>query len=298
MRIVTRPDFDGVVCAVLLMDAEKISKETLWVEPNDMQKGIVDVLKGDIVANLPYHHNSSLWFDHHFTNKDNIDFKGLFRIAPSAAGLVYEYYDKHKFKRDYNELIIQTDKIDSADLTEDEVNYPEKYPYILLSMTISGRDKNDEIYWNKIVDLLRRKDIHEILKDTEVNQRCENVVKQNEEYRKLLKKYTKLQNHVAVTDFRTIEKSPQGNRFLVYSMYREANVQVKISRHPREKNKIIVSVGHSIINNTSNVNIGLMLSEYQGGGHRGAGSCSFSESMASTYIPQILSTLEKNISNE
>ena len=298
MRIVTRPDFDGVVCAVLLMDAEKITENTLWVEPNDMQKGLIDIHRGDIVANLPYHKNSSLWFDHHFTNKDNLDFKGLFRIAPSAAGLIYEYYEKNKFVRDYDELIIQTDKIDSADLTEDEVTYPEKYPYILLSMTISGRDKNDEPYWNKVVELLRTKSIIEIIEEKEVNNRCLNVIKQNQEYRILLKKYTKLKENIAVTDFRDLKKSPQGNRFLVYSMYPESNVQVKISTHPHENEKVIVSVGHSIFNNTCNVNIGLMLSKYEGGGHRGAGSCSFPESKADIFIPEILSTLAKNKSNE
>ena len=84
MRIVTRPDFDGVVCAALLYEAENVTKPVKWVEPNDMQKGLIDVQDGDIIANLPYHEGCSLWFDHHHTNRIETPFKGVFKIAPYA----------------------------------------------------------------------------------------------------------------------------------------------------------------------------------------------------------------------
>ena len=68
MRIVTRPDFDGLVCAMLLRIAEGSDLPLVWAEPGDMQRGLVDVHPGDIVANLPYNANCGLWFDHHFSN--------------------------------------------------------------------------------------------------------------------------------------------------------------------------------------------------------------------------------------
>jgi len=92
MRIVTRPDFDGVVCAALLYEAEKITEPVKWVRPNDVQKGRVDIRKGDIMANLPYDERCSLWFDHHYSNRINRPFKGAFKLAPSAAGVIFEYY--------------------------------------------------------------------------------------------------------------------------------------------------------------------------------------------------------------
>ena len=183
MRIVTRPDFDGIVCALLLLEAEDITETIHWVEPNEMQAGLVEVKEGDIVANLPYDSRCSMWFDHHVSNDAGKAFKGLFRIAPSAAGLVYEYYDK-KFNFDYDELIAETDKIDSASLSLDEVNFPEKYPYVLLSMTISGRDKNDEPYWNHVTNLLRTKSVHDVLTDTTVRHRCNVVINNNIIYKK------------------------------------------------------------------------------------------------------------------
>jgi hypothetical protein len=297
MRIVTRPDFDGVVCAALIYEAENVKQPVKWVEPNDMQKGHVDIHEGDIIANLPYDERCALWFDHHHTNKIDKPFNGAFKIAPSAAGIVFEYY-KDKFQRDYTELIKETDKIDSADLSLDEVLQPEKYDYVLLSMTVSGRNKEEEPYWSRLVNLLRKFDIKRVLQDPEVNARCDAVVEMNKEYKDILRENTRLMQHVSITDFRSFDKTPEGNRFLVYSMFPEAVVSVKIRYDIDDKDTVAVSVGHSIFNRNCRVNVGLMLSNFEGGGHRGAGSCRFHKSKAQEYIPKILDILLKNQDNE
>lgn len=297
MRIVTRPDFDGVVCAALLYEAKNVKEPVKWVEPNDMQKGHVDIHEGDIIANLPYDERCTLWFDHHHTNKIDTPFNGSFKIAPSAAGIVFEYY-KDKFQQDYSELIKETDKIDSADLSLDEVLHPEKYDYVLLSMTVLGRNEDDELYWNRLVDLLRKLDIKRVLQDPEVKARCDAVVEMNKEYKKILQENTKLVQHVSITDFRSFDKTPAGNRFLVYSMFPEAVVSVNIRYDNGDKEKVAVSAGHSIFNRNCNVNVGLMLSNFEGGGHRGAGACRFHVSKAEDYIPKILDILLKNQDNE
>ena len=136
MRIITRPDFDGVVCAALLYNALDIEGPVKWAEPSDLQRGLVEIREGDVIANLPYDDRCALWFDHHYTNRIDRPFNGEFRIAPSAAGIIFAHY-KDRFVRDYSELVTATDKIDSADLTLDEVLNPEKYGYVLLSMTMS-----------------------------------------------------------------------------------------------------------------------------------------------------------------
>jgi len=297
MRIVTRPDFDGVVCAALLYEAENVEVPVKWVEPNDMQKGLVDVHEGDIIANLPYDERCALWFDHHHTNRIDKPFNGAFKIAPSAAGVIFEYYND-RFQRDYSELIKETDKIDSADLSLDEVLHPEKYGYVLLSMTVLGRDEYDELYWNRLVDLLRELEIDKVLEDPEVKARCNAVVKKNKKYQKILQENTKLIQHVSITDFRSFDKTPTGNRFLVYSMFPEAVVSAKIRYDNDDKEEVAVSVGHNIFNRNCNVNVGLMLSRFEGGGHRGAGSCRFHVSKAEDYIPKILDILLKNEDNK
>lgn len=293
MRIVTRSDFDSVVCAVLLYEALDIQEPVKWAEPSEIQKGLVDIHEGDIVANLPYAPNCSLWFDHHFSNQGELSFTGDFRMAPSAAGIIFDYY-RDRFRRDYTELVQAADKIDSADLTHEEVLYPERHPYILLSMTVSSQNKTDEPYWNHLVDLLRILPIHLVMEDKTVISRCEAVVHENIAYRTYLKDHTRRHGHVAVTDFRTLMPPPAGNRFLVYSLFPECSVQVKIRLDSNKPDMVMVSVGHSIFNRTCKVNIGQLLAEFEGGGHRAAGACRFHASKAEHYIPQILNALLQN----
>jgi oligoribonuclease NrnB/cAMP/cGMP phosphodiesterase (DHH superfamily) len=308
MRIVTRPDFDGVVCAVLLYESLDIDKPVKWVEPNAMQNRQVEILKGDIIANLAYHENCLLWFDHHESNRIDVEFEGSHKIAPSAAGVVFDYFTKVKydkqpqsiatlikgFKQDFIPLINAVDKIDSAQLSLDEVLHPEKCPYFLISMTISSGRWEDESYWNHLVNLLRVDDIEQVMKDPEVKQRCDVTLRENREYKSLLRDHTIVKKHVSITDFRSLSKIPSGNRFLVFSLYPESAVNVKIRYHNKDKEKIIVSVGHSIFNNRCNVNSGSLCSQFGGGGHHGAGSCSFHHDKAEQNIAAILETLLKN----
>ncbi len=295
MRIVTRPDFDGIVCAVLLFEALDIKHPVVWVEPNLVQKGLVDIQNEDIVANLPYDDRCALWFDHHYTNQIDTPFKGAFKISPSAARVIFEYY-KDRFKRDYSELVQSADKIDSADLTLDEVLHPENYPYVLISLTISNEDQPDEPYWNKLVALFRQYDIGQVLIDSEVKQRCQNVVTHNDRYVDFVKKHTCINQNISITDLRALDKTPSGNRFLVYSLFPDtvANVRIRCE----DKETIVVNVGHSIFNPHCNVNVGLMLAQFEGGGHRGAGSARFPASREDEYIPQIIEILLKNENNE
>ncbi|MFH2065809.1 MAG: exopolyphosphatase [Pseudomonadota bacterium] len=297
LRIVTRPDFDGIVCAVILSEALDITEPILWIEPNELQKNKVDIQQYDIIANLPFHPNCYQWFDHHVSNRITEPFEGAFNIAPSAAGVVYHYY-QDKLKKEFKDLIREADRIDSANLSLDEVEHPEKYPYVLLSMTITNQKSMDESYWNLLVELLRYNHIDRVLENPDVKKRCRFVVDQNREFKQHLLKHTVVQKHVSITDFRSFDQAPTGNRFLVYSLFPEAVVSMKIRFDNQDKEKVIVSVGHSIFNRNCNVNAGLMLFNFEGGGHRGAGACRFHISKADLYIPQIIDILLKNEDNE
>ncbi|BCS94385.1 exopolyphosphatase [Desulfoluna limicola] len=293
MRIVTRPDFDGVVCAVVLEESLTTTEPILWVEPNDMQQGKVEIRQGDAVANLPFDPGCSLWFDHHATNRVETPFEGAFEVVPSAAGLVWQYY-RDRLEKDFSELIRQADRIDSADLTRDEVETPEHYPYVLLSMTIFGRKWEDGPYWDRLVGLLRTQPIEGVMADPEVKRRCEAVVAQNREYRRHLRSCTDVKEGVSITDFRGYDEAPEGNRFLVYAMYPEAVVSVKIRYVDRAKKRVVLSVGHSIFNVGCHVHAGHLLSQFNGGGHFGAAACTFDSAMADKLIPHIIGVLQEN----
>jgi len=294
MRIVTRPDFDGIVCAVLIYEAENIRQPIMWVEPSDIQKGNAEIRDGDIIANLPYDERCSLWFDHHVSNNLEKDFQGAFSIAPSAAGVVYKYYKNHgKIKKDFDELIRETDIIDAALLDQDQVQHPEKYPYFLLSMTIVTRDETDPPYWEKLINLLRTKNINEIHDDPEVQKRCEKVIAENAAYKDILLAHTKIDGNISIADFRSMDKAPSGNRFLTYSLFPQAIASLKI-RYADNKNQVLLSVGHSIFNKKSNVSIGKLLSKYGGGGHAGAGGVTLDTKEADEKIDEIIKILKQN----
>lgn len=292
MRVVTRPDFDGVVCAVLLMDALHIAPPVLWVQPSDMQQGQVDIQDGDVIANLPFHENCRLWFDHHYSNQPETAFDGVFKIAPSAAGIVHEYYGK-RLKRDYTELVRQTDRIDSAELTLDEILRPENYPYVLLSMTITHHTPSEEGYWEHLVNLLGTRSMDRVMDDPEVKRRCRRVVTANVAYETALRAHTTMEGHVSISDFRGLDPAPSGNRFLVYSLFPDCTVNVKITID--ENNRASIGVGHSIVNRGCNVNVGKMLSAFEGGGHPGAGACRFAREKAPDYLKRIVQILIKNV---
>jgi len=304
MRIITRPDFDGIVCAMLLKKALNIEKDILWVEPGEIQKNKISISQNDIMANLPYSPDCGIWFDHHISNKPENDFQGAFDIAPSAAGVIYKYYqEKNKLDNKYDELILNTDIIDSADLNIDQVRYPEKYPYILLSMTIQNLDYQDIDYWNKLVDLLMKTDIDHVLADPEVQKRSENVIKENFAFEKHLIKNTKIINKISITDFRPLDIVPQGNRFLTYSLFPETIASIKLrfdspiqhkSGHKPEYKNVLVSIGSNIFQKKCNVNIGNLLAEFGGGGHAGAGGCTLKVRTADKMLEQIFKIMFEN----
>lgn len=65
-RLITRSDFDGLVCAVLLKKLEMID-DIKFVHPKDMQDGLIAVTDKDITTNLPYVEGVYLAFDHHLS---------------------------------------------------------------------------------------------------------------------------------------------------------------------------------------------------------------------------------------
>ncbi len=295
MRIVTRPDFDGVVCAVFIHEAEAVDEDIKWLEPSQIQNGKADIRPGDIVANLPYDPRCSIWFDHHVSNMMEEAPPGVFRVAPSAAGLVYEYYKKKgRLEKEFEELVRWTDIIDAARLDKDQVLYPEKYPYLLLSMTIKNRNGSDVSYWNHLVHLLRCHPIKTVMEDPEVKARCEAVVAENRTYVEILKAHTEIYEQVTVTDFRVLDRVPSGNRFLVYCLYPDVIASVKVRFDEQDPDTTIVSIGQSIFKEGLQVNIGHLLARYGGGGHAGAGGCSMESALAPGNIDEILTILARN----
>jgi len=312
MRLVTRADFDGLVCGALVTKFENID-DYLFVEPKFMQDGLVEIRRGDIITNLPYHPNCTLWFDHHITNTTP-DFpkpimlgKGGFRLAPSAARVVYEYYTElavgaqHAAPLSAKEieqflktdriiyLLHEADRIDAGKLEQDDVLDPQGY--VLISMTTDGRHAGDEPYWLKVIDLLRDVTLDEMLNDAEVKKRCQQIRDEQEKLRKLLLERTTMKGNVIYCDLRGVKEIPDGNRFLIFTLFPKGNIQVKVTHDSQRENTTAISVGYNIFNPTSNVNVGELLTNYGGGGHKVVGSSRVPNDKAELAIKEILAAV-------
>jgi hypothetical protein len=295
MRIITRGDFDGLTCTVLLTDVETIESIKM-VHPKDAQDGKVEADAQDIVVNLPYIKGCGMWFDHHVSEENipsHMEFKGSFEIAPSCARVIYNFYKpthETKFAR-YKELLEATDRLDAAKLTMDDVTKPSGY--ILLGLTLdprSGLGPEFQKYFRWLAEYLKEVSVDKALAHPEVKKRATRILDEQDEFKKLLSKHSKQDDNVIITDFRGIKDKPVGNRFLVYTLFPQANVEVRlIDGH---KGAVVAAVGHSIFNTSCSVNVGKLLAEFGGGGHKGAGTAQLGAGDAEKHIDEIISRLK------
>ncbi|MCI0415253.1 exopolyphosphatase [bacterium] len=293
MRLVTRGDMDGLTCSVLITEMEDI--DSIWlIHPQDITDKQFIVRSDDVFANLPYHPECGMWFDHHLLTDSNEkpppDFKGMYRQAPSTARVIYEYYNSPKLHR-FEKLIAETDRMDSANLTMDDVLDPKDY--VLLGFTVDPRTGlgRFEDYFLSLVKALKDFTIEEVLEMPEVQSRVDLMRSQWEEFKSLTTKHSRMEKNVVVTDFRDVDPIPVGNRFLVYTLFPDANVSLRIHWGP-QKQHVAVVIGHAIFNRTCKVNIGELMSEYGGGGHMGAGSALLWEESAEESIKDIIKKLQ------
>lgn len=293
MRLVTRGDFDCVVAAVLITSMEDIDSIEL-IHPQDITDKRVEITKDDVIANLPYHPNCAMWFDHHELTESNEKppdhFKGRHSISPSVARVVYEYYSSGELKK-YERLVSEADRFDSAHLDIADVTDPKGE--ILLGYTIDSRSGIGDFkkYFNKLVEWLKAMPIEKVLSQPEVAERVKLLRENNDAFLRALKDHTRKDGNVVITDFREAGKVPIGNRFLVYTLFPDTNVSVRLQWGP-EKKFVATTIGHNIFNRTSRANCGQICSDFGGGGHKGAGACPLKPDDADRQIAEIIKRLK------
>ena len=303
MRVVTRSDMDGLVCAVLLKEVESID-EIIFVHPKDIQDGKVEITQKDILTNIPYDPRCGMWFDHHSseaTRTENIkDFKGALEIAPSAARVVYNYYGGREKLERFENLLNDVDAMDSASLTMEDITNPTGWillGFVLDSRTGLGKYRDFKIsnfqLMMKMTDWIGKHDVKEILEFEDVKERTEMYFKHNEEFSSHLKSCSRLEKNVVVTDQRNFDEVPTGNRFLVYTLFPTCNISVRIFWGFKKQN-VVCAVGHNIFNRDCNTDVGELMSQYAGGGHKGAGTCQLEVGDADTKLKEIVDKIQSN----
>ncbi len=300
MRLVTRSDFDGLACGALLKDAGIIDTWQ-FAHPKDLQDGKVEITENDCLANVPYVEGCGLWFDHHSSEHERLELKGKYkgesRLAPSCARIIYEYYGGRERFSHYDDLMQAVDKVDSGNLTVDEILNPKGWiliGFIMDPRTGLGRWRNFTIsnyqLMEKLIDCCRTMNTQEILSLADVQERITVYEEQSEKFKDMVLKHTRTEKDVIITDLRNADPIYSGNRFIIYSLFPEQNISVWIVNG---KGGIGCScaVGYSIINRTSNTDVGSLMLKYGGGGHKAVGTCQFSDDEMNEKIPLLIKDL-------
>lgn len=292
----TRGDLDGLACAAIITTCEKVDWVRL-VQPQQIVSREVTITSSDILANLPYHPDAHSWFDNDLATASETpppeELAKRYSGAPSAAHVVYAHYaPDHPEVKHLEPLIDAVDRLDSGRLTRDDILDPQGY--ILLGLTLDPRTGLGPIddYFNVLLDGLKEEGLETIINYPEVRERARTMREQDQAFREATREHSRQEGNVVVTDFRPLDKVPVGNRFIVYTLFPEANVSVRVQWGP-VRESIAVSTGHSVLNRTCRSDVGALMSRYGGGGHAAAGSCKLRVPDADARIVEIVAALRE-----
>ncbi|UXZ54447.1 exopolyphosphatase [Halomonas sp. 7T] len=297
-RLVTRSDFDGLVCGALLKHLNLIDDIT-FVHPKDMQDGKIDINANDITTNLPYVPDCHLAFDHHLSetvrNVERADNHIINADAPSAARVVWEYYGGHDaFPARWDDMMEAVDKGDSAQFNKDEILNPQGWVllnFIMDARTGLGRFRDFRIsnyqLMMKLIDYCREHTIDEILALDDVHERTTLYREHEQLAKEQIKRCAKVHGNVVVLDLRNEETIYATNRFVIYAMYPECNISIHVMWGLKQQNTVL-AIGKSILNRSSNTNVGELCLSYGGGGHLNAGTCQIENDHAESTLSEII----------
>lgn len=305
MRLVTRSDFDGLACAMMLKEIGLID-EIKFVHPKDVQDGKIELFKTDITTNLPYDPRVGLAFDHHESEEDRLratETSGKLIIDPnarSAARVLYNYYGgRDKFPRISDELMEAVDKGDSADFTEEEILHPSGWVllhYLMDARTGLGRFHDFRIsnydLMMELIDYCLEHTIEEILELPDVKERVELYFEQEKLFKEQLQRIAKVDGDCVILDLRNEEVIHAGNRFMIYALYPEAKYSIHVVWGFKKQNTAVM-IGKSIINKSGVVDIGQLCLAYGGGGHHNAGTCQLANDEVDTLLPFIIMAINQ-----
>ncbi|MBE9610337.1 exopolyphosphatase [Chitinilyticum piscinae] len=297
-RLVTRSDFDGLVCAVLLNELELID-DILFVHPKDMQDGKIAISERDITTNLPYVAGAHLAFDHHLSetirNTGERDNHIIDPAAPSAARVVYDYYGgAARFPNISTDMMEAVDKGDSANFTRDEILNPSGWVllnYLMDARTGLGRFREFRISnYALMMDLIkycRDHGIDDILALPDVKERVELYFEHAEAAKEQLLRCSRIYDNLVVLDLREEETIYATNRFMVYALFPQCNISIHVLWGVQKQNTVFAT-GKSILNRSSQTNVGELMLKYGGGGHENAGTCQVGNDEASDKLRELI----------
>jgi nanoRNase/pAp phosphatase (c-di-AMP/oligoRNAs hydrolase) len=299
-RLVTRSDFDGLVCAVLLKELDLVD-DILFVHPKDMQDGKIEIGSRDITTNLPYVEGAHLVFDHHHSETVRVgkrDNHIIDATAPSAARVVYDYYGgQPRFPNVSLDMMAAVDKGDSAQFSRDDILDPQGWDllnFLMDARTGLGRFRQFSIsnyqLMMKLIDFCRNQAADEILALPDVKERVDMYRTHAEEFKAQLLRCGRVHENLVVLDLRNEETIWSGNRFLIYAMYPQCNISIH-QMWGRQKQNVVFATGKSILDRSCTTNVGELMLRYGGGGHHAAGTCQVDTADADRVLGELMAAI-------
>ncbi|HZX33383.1 MAG TPA: exopolyphosphatase [Rhodocyclaceae bacterium] len=300
-RLVTRSDFDGLVCAVLLNELDLID-DIKFVHPKDMQDGKIDITSRDITTNLPYVAAAHVAFDHHLSETIRNTGERKNHIidpkAPSAARVVYDYYGgKERFKGISDDMMEAVDKADSAQFSREEILDPQGWVllnYLMDARTGLGRFREFRISnYALMMDLIkycRNHGIDDILALPDVKERVDLYLEHTEKAKEQILRCAKVHKNLVVLDLRGEETIYATNRFMIYALFPQTNISIHVMWGVQKQNTVFAT-GKSILDRGSKTNVGELMLQYGGGGHQAAGTCQVENDQAEKVLLELISRI-------
>ncbi|NOQ35766.1 MAG: exopolyphosphatase, partial [Methylococcaceae bacterium] len=264
-RLVTRSDFDGLICAVLLKELDLI-EDIKFVHPKDMQDGKIEISDNDITTNLPYVEGVNLAFDHHLSETIRNEKKDNHIIdpdAPSAARVVYDYYGgKERFPENWTEMMEAVDKGDSAQFSREEILNPKGWVlmnFLMDARTGLGRFRDFTVsnyqLMLALIHYCKDHSIEEVLKLSDVKERVTLYMEHEEQAKEQIKRCASVHGNLVVLDLRQEETIYAVNRFMIYALFPDTNISIHVMWGLKQQNTVF-AIGKSILNRSSNTNVG------------------------------------------
>lgn len=300
-RLVTRSDFDGLACAVLLNELDMID-DIKFVHPKDMQDGKIEISERDITTNLPFVPGVHLAFDHHlsetFRNPGERPNHIIYPDAPSAARVVYEHFGgKNKFPPEWSEMMAAVDKADSAQFSMEDVLHPKAWVlmnFLMDARTGLGRFGTFRVSnYNLMMDLIdycKDHPIEEILELPDVLERSELYFEHEAKFKDQIQRCAKVYGNLVVLDLRHEETIFAGNRFVIYALFPQCNISIHVLWGLKQQNTVFAT-GKSIFDRRSATNVGELMLQYGGGGHLAAGTCQVDNDKADAVLPELIAKI-------
>ena len=303
-RLVTRSDFDGLVCAILLKEIDMID-EIVFVHPKDMQDGKVPITARDIITNLPYVATAGMAFDHHSSEvlRNPGEHPNLIidPHAPSAARVVFNHFGGgSKFPEQFHAMMEAVDKADSAMFSREEILRPTRWVmlnYLMDSRTGLGRFRDFRIsnydLMMQLIDHCRAHPIEQILNLPDVKERGDMYVEHAEKAQEQIQRCSTVHNNLVVLDLRNEETIWACNRFMIYALFPKVNISIHVMWGLKKQNTVFAT-GKSILDRTSKTDIGTLMLKYGGGGHEAAGTCQVAKDDADATLVKLIEAINRD----